>query len=308
MRWPMPCVSSISTRCPLPSASRSTSIWPFLSLRRVFIASWPGACVATMTRRHAKSSAILSTCRPTSPSQTMKLRCASIAELISPSSSPQDSSTNPSKCPGGTGAPSVSSSSLRHPIVRSITFRVAVGTRVASRPLRRSGRAPLCIRLLPRVPDGETLVGPGMKNSRLWEPIGSQLLHSSPGETAFLAASAECPTPAFDDLGTKGSQRSPIGRHCVVVEEAGDDLLQPFTLFGYRLMHPPSQFPRNLLDLRLHAVATGPPLEEEFSPARLSADEGHTEKVEGLRFAEPALLTVVRRTATKLNQAGLFRM
>jgi hypothetical protein len=124
--------------------------------------------------------------------------------------------------------------------VRRIRFHVAVGTRVASRPLRRSGRAPLCIRLLPRVPDGETLVGPGMKNSRLWEPIGSQLLHSSPGETAFLAASAECPTPAFDDLGTKGSQRSPIGRHCVVVEEAGDDLLQPFTLFGYRLMHPPS--------------------------------------------------------------------
>jgi hypothetical protein len=25
-------------------------------------------------------------------------------------------------------------------------------------------------------------------------------------------------------------------------------LLQPFTLLGYRLMHPPSQFPRNLLD------------------------------------------------------------
>jgi transposase len=166
----------------------------------------------------------------------------------------------------------------------------------------------LCIRLLPQVPDGETLVGPGMKDSRLWEPVVRQLRHSIPGEAAFLTASAECPAPAFGDLGSKGSQRIPVGWDCVVVEEAGDDLLQPFTLFGYRLMHPPSQFPRNLLDLRLHAVATGPPLEEEFAPSRLAADKGHTEEVEGLRFAEPALLAVVRRVASKLNQAGLFRM
>src|SRR5215467_6045194 len=192
--------------------------------------------------------------------------------------------------------------------VRAIRFRVAVGARVTPRPLRGSVRAPLCIRLLPRVPDGETLIGPGMKDSRLWEPVVRQLRHSSPGETAFLTASAECPAPAFGDLGSKGSQRIPVGWDCMVVEEAGDDLLQPFTLFGYRLMHPPSQFPRNLLDLRLHAVATGFPLEEEFAPSRLAADKGHTKEVEGLRFAEPALLAVVRRLASKLNQAGLFRM
>src|ERR1700692_4033944 len=87
-----------------------------------------------------------------------------------------------------------------------------------------SVRAPLCIRPLPRVPDGETLVGPGMKDSRLWEPVVRQLRHSSPGEIALLAASAECPAPAFGDLGSKGSQRIPVGWDCVVVEEAGDDL------------------------------------------------------------------------------------
>jgi hypothetical protein len=27
------------------------------------------------------------------------------------------------------------------------------------------------------------------------------------------------------------------------LKNPGDDLLQPFTLFGFRLMHPPSQFP-----------------------------------------------------------------
>src|ERR1700720_538069 len=67
--------------------------------------------------------------------------------------------------------------------------------------------------------DGETLVGPGMKDSRLWEPVVRQLRHSSPGETAFLTASAECPAPAFGDLGSKGSQRIPVGWDCMVVEE-----------------------------------------------------------------------------------------
>jgi hypothetical protein len=36
-------------------------------------------------------------------------------------------------------------------------------------------------------------------------------------------------------------------------------LLQPSPLFGYGLMHPLSQFLRDLFDLRLHAVAAGPP-------------------------------------------------
>jgi len=59
--------------------------------------------------------------------------------------------------------------------------------------LHRSGRAPLCIRLLPRVPDGETLIGPGVKDSRLWEPVVGQLLHSIPGEAAFLGQSPGMP-------------------------------------------------------------------------------------------------------------------
>src|ERR1700722_15773940 len=107
-----------------------------------------------------------------------------------------------------------------------------------------------------------------MKDSRLWEPVVSQIRHSSPGEFALLAASAECPAPAFGDLGSKGSQRSPDGWSRVGVVEAGGDFCQRIALFGYRLMHPPSQFPCNLPDLRLHAVATISPLEKEFAPSR----------------------------------------
>jgi hypothetical protein len=39
--------------------------------------------------------------------------------------------------------------------------------------------------------------------------------------------------------------------------------------------------PRNILDVRLHAIAPGPPLEEEFGISRLAEDKGHTEEVEG---------------------------
>jgi len=53
---PMPCVSSISTRCPHRSASRSISIWRFWSSPAVSIASWAAACVAMTRPRRAKSS------------------------------------------------------------------------------------------------------------------------------------------------------------------------------------------------------------------------------------------------------------
>jgi DDE_Tnp_1-associated len=53
--------------------------------------------------------------------------------------------------------------------------------------------------------DGETLVWPGVEDSRLWEPVVCQLRHSNHGEIPFLAASAECPAPALGDLGSKGS-------------------------------------------------------------------------------------------------------
>ena len=81
-----------------------------------------------------------------------------------------------------------------------------------------------------------------------------------------------------------------VGRHGVVGEEAANDLPQPFPLFGDRLMHAPSQLLLDLLELRPHAVAPGLPLEQEVARAGFAADEGEAQEVEGLRFAEPALL------------------
>ena len=39
-----------------------------------------------------------------------------------------------------------------------------------------------------------------------------------------------------------------------------------------------------------------------------SADVGEAQEIEGLRFAEPALVAPVHRLATELDQASLLRM
>jgi hypothetical protein len=44
------------------------------------------------------------------------------------------------------------------------------------------------IRLLPQVCDGKALIGPGMKDTRFWEPLVNQLVHGVPVESRPRAA------------------------------------------------------------------------------------------------------------------------
>ena len=103
-------------------------------------------------------------------------------------------------------------------------------------------------------------------------------------------------------------QGTAVGRHGMVVVVAGDDLPQPPSLLGNGLVHPPSQFLLDLRELRLHSVAAGLPMDLEVSPARPAADERKAQEGEGFRFAEPAPLSIGRREAAELKQAGLVRM
>ena len=89
---------------------------------------------------------------------------------------------------------------------------------------------------------------------------------------------------------------------------AAYDLPQPFPLFGDWPVHPPSQLDLDILKLLAHAVATGLPLKLEMPATRFSADEREPQKSKGLRFSEPTILSIDRREATKLNQAGLVRV
>ena len=138
--------------------------------------------------------------------------------------------------------------------------------------------------------DGEALIWPGVKDSRLGEPVIRQLLHSGPSECALLTSAMKDPSPPRYDPVTKGDQRSRICWNCVVHEVAGNDLLQPDPLLWDRLMHSLSQLARNLLKLCPHAVPARATLEEESPSKRLAGNEGEAQKAEGLRFSEPAPL------------------
>src|SRR5207245_3411873 len=92
-------------------------------------------------------------------------------------------------------------------------------------------------------------------------------------------------------------QCSRIGRHCVVVEVAADDVPQPLPLFGDWLLHAPPHLRFDHLELCLHAVPPGFPFDLEFALPSLAANEGEAQEVEGLRLAEPAPQR--RRSAAK---------
>jgi hypothetical protein len=94
----------------------------------------------------------------------------------------------------------------------------------------------------------------------------------------------------------------------VVVEVAGDDLLQPSSLLGNRLMHASSQFLFDGLQLCPHSIPPRLPFDLELAPASFAADKSEAQEGEGLRFAKPAPLAAFRREASKLDQPGLLRM
>jgi hypothetical protein len=110
-------------------------------------------------------------------------------------------------------------------------------------------------RLLPRVPDGEAHIRPGMKDARLVEKIVGKLRHPRPHQACFLTVPAETPVPENGDVVAECADRRAIRRHGVVSEITGDDLAEPFP--GVRDRHVPS-LPQpflDLLQLGAHAVA-----------------------------------------------------
>jgi hypothetical protein len=123
-----------------------------------------------------------------------------------------------------------------------------------------------------------------------------------------MAAVLEHAPPELCDTVTEHAECVTISRHRVEVEVAFDDLRQPFSLHGYRLVHPLSQLLFDGFQLRPHAVLPGFTQHKELAPTRLAAVKSEAQEAEGLRFAQPAPLAIDRREAAKLNQSGLFRM
>src|SRR3954452_21487773 len=163
-------------------------------------------------------------------------------------------------------------------------------------------------RLLPRVFDGEALVWPGVKDPGLGERLVGYFQDPLPRRSVLLTAAPERTPPQADDMEPEGSECLDVGRHRVVGEVAGDDLLQPVPLFRDRLVQSPPHLLLDLLELCRHAVAAGFPMDPEVAPSRGAADEGETQESEGFRLAEAAPLAVAGRLTAQLHRPGPLRM
>ena len=102
-----------------------------------------------------------------------------------------------------------------------------------------------------------------MKNAGLGKKVICQLFDQIPRDPSLLAASLGRTPPNVGDTVPEPNERSTVCRHCVIFKEAGYDLLQPFPLFGERLMPTPSHFLLDFLEARPHAVATAFSLQRE---------------------------------------------
>src|SRR5690242_7100892 len=163
-------------------------------------------------------------------------------------------------------------------------------------------------RLLPRVLDGKAHVWPGMKDPGRGEIIVGYLQDPFSRRPVLLTAAPKRAPPQVDDMVAERCECLTVGRHCVVGEVAGDDLLQPFPLLGDRLLHPPLELLLDLLELRPLAIPAGFPVDQEMSPARDAADEDKAQEREGFRLAEAAPFAVAGRKTTELDQPGLLRV
>ena len=110
-----------------------------------------------------------------------------------------------------------------------------------------------CVRLLPRVPDGEAYVGQGMTDVGWWEPVADQPRHTVPRECILLAASPERAPPEVSHPMPERRERPDVGQHRIIGEMAGDHLLQPCSLDRDRLTHASPK-----LNLQFHALGTSP--------------------------------------------------
>src|SRR5207302_3629603 len=94
----------------------------------------------------------------------------------------------------------------------------------------------------------------------------------------------------------------------MIGEEASDHLLEPGPLLGDRLVHAPSQFLLDPPERCPHAIAPCCSFDKELPTTVAFTDEGKAQKVEGLRFSEPAMSSSFRRKAAELDQAGRVRI
>src|SRR5262245_30966361 len=166
---------------------------------------------------------------------------------------------------------------------------IAVGTVIAHRPRADPDGPNSGIRFLPRVFDGKTHFRPGVEVAWLWEPVIGQALHPFPRETIFLAPPPKRAVPEPYHIATESADTRAVRGNRVIGKVSPNDLRQPTSLLGYRLMHALAQLLLDLFEFRLHAIAPGLSLYDELTSMRLAADEDEAQRTFS-GFPSPALV------------------
>ncbi len=113
-----------------------------------------------------------------------------------------------------------------------------------------------------------------MKDPGLGEPFVDELLCSPPLKAVLLAASPERAQPEALDVLEKCTECRPVSRNGMVGKVAFDNLRQPLTLLGDRLVHASPQLLLDFFELRPQSFALGFPPDDELSPTAATADQG----------------------------------
>ena len=143
------------------------------------------------------------------------------------------------------------------------------------------------IRLPPRVFDGKADARPGMKDTRSREPVIGQLRSFVPTSCRSRWLRRRSVRARGSMMDAEGAERTDVGRHGVIGEEACDDLLQPRPCSGMGwCMRRRSS---SLISLSFALMRSRRVFRLIWNlPRRVPADEGEAQEVEGLRFAKPA--------------------
>ena len=93
------------------------------------------------------------------------------------------------------------------------------------------------MRFLPQMRGVEAQVGIRMKDFGPGKPLGSETSQVLPRHPAFLAATLQCPQPAFAHFTSKALETGEVSGNGMIVEVALYHAPQPFPDFRQRVMH-----------------------------------------------------------------------
>src|SRR5664279_5390002 len=194
------------------------------------------------------------------------------------------------------------------PPCRFIPALIAVGTALAGGPPHRSQRAELPHWAPASGSGGEGDTRVGAHDAGRRQPCRSDPVVPGPSHSVTLAATPKRLKPVPPDLVTEGRGRVDVAWHGVVVQVTPQYPRQPASLLGNGPVSAPPKLNLQLLQLCSHPLLDGDAPEPETSVSGLPTQVGKAQKVERLRFPEPALSTVLRRETAELDQSGLVRM